>query len=271
MITSVITALRLVEVSANPLRKERTMAKITWDATGERNYEIGVDRGVLYHLRGDRFTNGVAWNGLTKVEDSSDGRDATKLYSGGIRVRSEFTLEEFSGKITCYTFPDSLEDHLGETEFERGVYARQQRRAGLFGFSYRSLIGNDTDGSNHGYKLHLIYNMRVTDFERTYSSLNNSLDLGDVEISFESYPFDLETFNYDLDPVSEIVFDSRYVKTEILKRIEEILYGEKGTPRMPTPDEIYDIVSDPGPQIIPDQALLYPYEEIYPATDLYPY
>lgn len=120
------------------------MARLTWDAPGERKYEIGVDRGVFYKYVGGAYMNGIAWNGLTGVDDDAGGRDATTLYSGGVKMRTERTLEEYSGKIKCYTYPDELEDYLGETQVRPGVFIRQQDME-PFGFCYRSLVGNDTE------------------------------------------------------------------------------------------------------------------------------
>lgn len=211
------------------------MSRIVWDAPGERRYEIGVDRGVFYSQVGGIYTNGVAWNGLTGVDDENGGRDATPLYSGDVKVGSEYTPEEYSGSIHCYTYPDEFEEYLGEAEVIPGVYARQQER-GLFGFCYRSLVGNDTEGTDHGYKLHLIYNMRVTDFSRSYATINDSNEVQETQISFESFP--QEVSDEELDPMCEFVIDSRNVEPVILEGIEDILYGEEGAPRLPYPDEI---------------------------------
>lgn len=238
------------------------MARIIWDSPGERRYEVGVDHGVFYRHVGGLYTNGVAWNGLTGVSDDAGGRDPTPLYSGDIRVGSEFTAEEYAGKITCYTYPDEFEEYFGEQEMLKGVYARQQQRD-LFGFCYRSYVANDVDGVEHGYKLHLLYNLRVTDLERSYSSINDSFDIEDTEISFESYPMDMDFL--EMDPVSELVLDSRYVDPDSLNTIENVLYGVVGTPRMPYPEELIELL------VTPDDWYLYPYYRVFPASDLYPY
>lgn len=243
------------------------MATLTWDALGERKYEIGVDHGVFYRYEGGIYTGGVAWNGLTGVDDNTGGRDASPLYSGGVKVGSEYTSEEYSGSIKCYTFPDEFEDYLGEREIAPGIYARQQDRD-QFGFCYRSRKGNDTEGTEHGYKLHLIYNMKVTDFSRSYSTVNESMDIQETEISFETFPQPVD--DEEFDPMSEIVLDSTLLDSDVLQTLEEILYGTEGDePRLPYPDEIIEITTIRQP--MPDEWRLYPNTLVYPAKTLHPY
>lgn len=242
------------------------MSKIVWDALGERKYEIGVDRGVFYVLEAGEYVGGIPWNGLTGVDDNTGGREAEPLYSGGHKVASEYTFEEYAGKIKCFTYPDEFEEYLGERAIVDGIFARQQERP-LFSFCYRSGVGNDTDGQDHGYKIHLVYNLRVTDFARNYATINDSMDIQQTEISFESYPEDVESDEFD--SVSEIVIDSRYVKAESLASLEEILYGTDETdPRLPYPNEIIELFDVPEP--IPPEWILYPNSLIFPFRDLYP-
>lgn len=242
------------------------MAKLTWDALGERKYEIGVDRGVLYHYEGGIFTNGVAWNGLTGVDDDSSGRESSPLYSGDRKVGAEYSGDEYSGKIKCYTYPDEFDEYLGEAELAPGIYARQQSR-NLFGFCYRSRIGNDAQGIDYGYKLHLIYNMQVTDFSRSYSTVNDSSDVNETEISFDSFPQEID--DEDFVSASEIVIDSREIGDENMANLEAILYGnEDDEARLPFPDEIIELVTEK--QVMPDEWYLYPNTLIQPARALYP-
>lgn len=241
------------------------MGRITWDALGERRYEIGVDRGVFYRYEGGVYIDGVAWNGLTGVDDESGGRDESPLYSGGVKVGSEYTAEDYSGKIKCYTYPDEFEEFLGEDELAPGVYARQQSRT-LFGFTYRSYVGNDTESVEHGYRIHLIYNMKVTDFSRSYSTLNNSTELNVTEISFETFP---QTLSDDYSPMSEIIIDSRTINADALQELENILYGtEDDEPRLPYPEEIMEIIA--VPEEMPPEWRLYPNVLIYPAETVIP-
>lgn len=243
------------------------MSRIVWDALGKHRYEIGVDRGVFYPLVGPDFTDGIAWDGLTGVDDDIGGREATPLYSRDVKVGAEYTPEEYSGKIKCFTYPDEFEEFLGEIEIGPGVYARQQER-NLFGFTYRSKIGNDTEGTEHGYKIHLIYNMRVTEFSRSYTTINESMEVGETEISFETFPVDTEL--EDFVPISEIVIDSRFVDDEILSTIEDILYGTSDTTaRLPYPNELISMLRVPEP--IPEEWILFPNALIQPTGNLYPY
>lgn len=241
------------------------MSRIVWDALGERRYELGVDRGVFYAFEGGEYTNGVAWNGLTGVDDESGGREGTPLYSGGNKVGSEYTQEEYSGKIRCYYYPDEFEEYLGEDTIAPGIYARQQSRE-LFGFCYRSLVGNDTEGTDHGYKLHLIYNMVVTNLSRSYSSINNSNDLNELEISFDSFPEDVDSDEYD--PMSEIVLDSRFINSESLQTLESILYGDESPARLPFPDEIIELFEVPDP--LPPEWILFPTSLLHPFRNVFP-
>ena len=243
------------------------MATLTWDALGERKYEIGVDHGVFYHYEGGIYTGGVAWNGLTGVDDNTGGRDASPLYSGGVKVGSEYTSEEYSGSIKCYTFPDEFEEYLGEREIAPGIYARQQDRD-QFGFCYRSRKGNDTEGTEYGYKLHLIYNMKVTDFSRSYATVNDSMDIQETEISFETFPQPVD--DEEFDPISEIVLDSTLLDSDVLQTLEEILYGTDDVePRLPFPDEIIEHTTPK--EEMPDAWKLFPNTLVYPAGNLYPY
>lgn len=241
------------------------MARIIWDALGERKYEIGVDRGVFYKLVADEYTNGIPWNGLTGVDDASTGREATPLYSGGVKTASEYTPEEYAGKIKCFTYPDEFEEYLGTVELQSGIFGRQQKRD-LFGFCYRSFVGSDAEGIEHGYKLHLIYNCQVTDFSRSYSTINSSGDIQETEISFESFPQEVD--NIDYKPMSEIVLDSRFVDADAFATLEGILYGDDASPRLPFPDEIIDMFY--VPPVMPPEWYLYPNNLIYPTGTIYP-
>lgn len=246
------------------------MARLTWDAPDDRIYEIGIDRGVFYRPFEKGYARGVAWSGLIGVDDESSAGDAHPLYHGDVRVSAAYTYEECSGKIKCYTYPDEFEPYLGVTEINRGIFARNQPKK-MFGFCYRSLVGNGTDGLNHGYKLHLLYNLHVSDFGRSYSSINNSVDLGDVVISFDSYAYEFSAFNLFYEPTSEIVIDSRLISADALQVVEEILYGENGEARLPSPDELSQFFKGSVVPPFPDDLYPYPHNSVFPKTDLYPY
>lgn len=243
------------------------MSRIVWDALGERLYEVGLDRGVLYTLNSElEFSNGVPWNGLTAVDDNPGGHEAKPLYTGDVKVDAVYTYDEYGGTIKAYTYPAELEELLGEAKIVTGMYAGQQDRS-LFGFCYRTLIGNGESGSEHGYKLHLVYNARVTDYSKSYSSINDSLDVRDIEIPFETFPVE---FN-DFYPFSEIVIDSRQFGAERIAWIENILYGSDNTiqpPRLPYPDELLSLFEDED--LTEDDWNGYPHNELLPSIDLFP-
>lgn len=243
------------------------MSRIVWDALGERLFEIGLDRGVLYTLSNEEeLTNGVPWNGLTGVEDSNGGHESTPLYSNDSKVAAVYTNEEYGGTIKCYTYPRELEELFGETKIAQGIYARQQER-GLFGLCYRTLIGNDTEGESFGYKLHLVYNARIGDYSRSYSSLASSLNAGEISIPFETFPIDTEGMN----PISEIVVDSTAFSKDRISWLEDILYGTDSTnnePRLPYPDEIIELYSNED--LTQADWSGYPNNNLFPDDDLYP-
>lgn len=242
------------------------MARITWDALGERTYEIGTDRGVFYSYEGGLYVNGLPWNGLTGVSDSNGGREASTLYSGGIKVDTAYNSEEYSGVIKCYTYPDEFEKYLGVAELKQGLFIRQQDRD-MFGLCYRTFVGNDTAGTEYGYKLHLVYNCVVKDFSRNYSTVNESIELGQTEITFETYPLEMEDDAYK--PISEIIIDSRCIRRSKMQVLEGILYGdEENTARLPLPDEFVELLTEPQP--MPPEWYLYPNPLIYPDSTLYP-
>ena len=231
------------------------MSRITWDAIGERLYEVGLDHGVLYLPYMDDYINGVPWNGLTSVSSEQSGRSASGLYEGGVRTGNVYTPEELGGTIKAYTYPEEFEQFFGEEEIMPGILIPHQDRA-LFGFSYRTLKGNDVDGSNLGYKIHLVYNAEITEASRTYSTINETLDVEPMEWKYACYPV---PFDYERS-VSEIVFDSTRHDPVIMQRLEEILYGTDETmARLPTFDEIQSYFFQG----------LYPSDITYPRTVRY--
>lgn len=243
------------------------MARITWDALGERLFEIGLDRGVLYTLSPEEeYTNGVPWNGLTSVSDNNSGYEGTALYTNGTKTGAVYTNEEYGGTINCYTYPIELEEMFGEVKIANGIYARQQDRP-LFGLCYRTLVGNDADGSDYGYKLHLVYNARVNEYSRSFSSLNDSASPGEISIPFETFPVDTS----NMKPVSEIVIDSVTFGQARMAWLEGILYGSDDTnnlPRLPYPDEIIDLYSNE--ELTESDWSGYPNDRLFPDDDLYP-
>lgn len=225
--------------------------KIKWDQTGERTYETGVDHGVLYPIQeGGKYTKGVPWNGLTSVSESPSGAEASPIYADNIKYLNLMSAEEFGATIGAYTYPDEFAACDGSAEIAKGVTIGQQDRK-VFGLSYRTIVGNDVDSNNHGYKLHMIYGCLAAPSEKAYQTVNDSPEA--IEFSWEvsTTPVNVEGFK----PTATVVIDSTKVDPEELAALEEILYGKDPTapegddgvePRLPLPDEIADLFTPAG-------------------------
>lgn len=218
------------------------MAKLVWDKTGEHLYETGVDHGVLYFPDASgAYKDGVAWNGLTSVTESPSGAEATGQYADNIKYLNLISAEEFGATIEAFTYPEEFEAANGNKELvaSSGVYIGQQARA-VFGFCYRTLIGNDTDGQEHGYKLHLVYGCQVTPSEKNYQTVNDSPEA--MTLSWELSTTPVNVTNHK--PTALLVIDSTKVDSGKLAKIEAKLYGDESNGAvLPTPDEIAEILS----------------------------
>lgn len=223
------------------------MSKITWDNTGERFYETGVKKGVLYpQATGGLYPKGVAWNGLTAVTESPTGAEATPLYADDIKYLNLLSVEEYAATIEAYTYPDEFAECDGSAEIAPGVTIGQQKRK-TFGLSYVTTLGNDVDGNDHGYKLHIIYGALAAPSEKAYATINDSPEAITFSWEVSTTPVSVAGF----EPTASITIDSTKVDTEKLAALEVILYGKDPTsvsvsdgadPRLPLPDEIADIM-----------------------------
>ena len=215
------------------------MAKLVWDKTGERLYETGVDRGVLYVQSNGTYPNGVAWNGLTAVTESPSGAEATPLYADNIKYLNLMSAEEFGCTIEAYTYPEEFAECDGSAELAVGVTIGQQARK-TFGLSYRTKIGNDATGDKFGYKLHLIYGGMASPSEKAYASINDSPEAITFSWEVSTTPVSVDGHS----PTACITIDSTKVEPTKLAALEEILYGKDGDgasgaePRLPLPSEI---------------------------------
>ena len=210
------------------------MAVLTWDQTGEKLYETGVQKGVLYPMDGAVYGKGVAWNGLTAVNETPSGAESTKLYADDIKYLDIRSAEEFGATIEAYSSPDEFDACDGTAELSAGVNIGQQNRKG-FGFCYRSTIGNDTEYNNYGYKLHIIYGLTAAPSERSYSSVNDSPETATLSWEVSSTPVSVAGFK----PTSIVTINSKKINPEALKEIEDALYGtESVEPKIRLPDEI---------------------------------
>ena len=224
------------------------MSKIVWDQTGERFFETGVDRGVLYPINNEgKYTPGVAWNGLTAVTESPSGAEPTDLYADNIKYLTMRSAETFGATIEAYTYPDEFGQCDGPAEIATGVIIGQQARK-TFGLCYRTLLGNDVDGQDHGYKLHLIYGATASPSEKGYATVNDSPEAITFSWEVSTTPVNVNGFK----PTACITIDSTKANPTDLASLEEILYGKdagaEGTPaavdpRLPLPDEVAEIMS----------------------------
>ena len=216
------------------------MSKIVWDQVGERFYETGVDHGVLYvKNESGAYGTGVAWNGLTAVTESPSGAEANPLYADNVKYLNLISAEEFGATIEAYTYPEEFGVCDGSVEPATGVIFGQQTRK-EFGLCYRTFIGNDTDGQDHGYKLHIIYNALAAPSEKAYATVNDSPEA--ITFSWEVTTTPVAVTGYK--PVASVTIDSTKVAAEKLAALEAKLYGsESEESTLPTPDEIVTLLA----------------------------
>ena len=223
------------------------MAKLEWDKTGEKTYETGVSKGVLY-VQGASGTygTGVAWPGLSKVDESPSGAEPTKLYANNGVYVTLMSAEEYAFTIEAYDSPEEFDECDGTKEVAKGITIRQQDRT-PFGFSYRTEIGNDTEGTNHGYKLHLVYGCKASPSSKSHETINDSPSADTLSWEVNTTPVAVEGFK----PTAVVEIDSTTVTKDNMQKIEDKLYGtasEEAT--LPSIAEIIELVgtasSEPG-------------------------
>lgn len=215
--------------------------KLTWDQVGERTYETGVDHGVLYLPDSSgNYDTGVAWNGLTTVTESPSGAESSPQYADNIKYLNLVSVEQFGATIEAFTYPDEFAQCDGTAEPSPGVRVGQQNRR-PFGLCYRTLVGNDTEGTDHGYKLHLVYGAQAAPSERAYATVNDSPEAITFSWSVSTTPVPVP----DLKPTAQLTIDSTTVDEGALATLEDILYGTDGgqDPRLPLPGEVIDLFS----------------------------
>ena len=213
------------------------MPKLTWDDTGKRLYELGVDHGVLYvQDPTGTYPTGVAWNGLVSVTESPSGAESNPQYADNIKYIDLISAEEFGGTIEAFTYPDEFGVCDGTASPSTGLVLGQQTRK-RFGMSYRTKIGNDVDQMDHGYKIHLIYGALAAPSEKAYASINDSPEAITFSWEFSTIPVALTTGTYK--PVASLTIDSTKVNPAKLALLEDELYGDATNPaNLPLPDEI---------------------------------
>ena len=224
------------------------MPKLVWDKNGERYFETGVSKGVLYPQVNDgTYSKGVAWNGLSAVSESPSGAEATAIYADDIKYLNLVSAEEFGLTVEAYTYPDEFAVCDGSAEITQGVMIGQQVRK-LFGLSYQTILGNDVDGNDYGYKLHLVYGCLAAPSERGYATVNDSPEAITFSWEVSTTPAAVSGFK----PTACIIIDSTKADKNRLAALEEILYGKDPTspdgldgtdPRLPLPDEVMEIMT----------------------------
>lgn len=224
------------------------MSKIVWDAIGEHLFETGVRNGVLYRQNAQGvYNNGYAWNGLTSVAETPSGAEATALYADDIKYLNLMSAEDFGATIEAYTYPDEFAECDGSASLAAGVTIGQQARK-PFGMCYRTSIGNDVDGNEHGYKLHLLYGCMASPSERSYSTINDSPEAITFSWELKTTPVPVT----GAKPTACLIIDSTKCDATKLAALEDILYGKNPTteggsdgtePRLPLPDEIKTLMT----------------------------
>ena len=219
------------------------MAKIVWDNTGDRLYETGVKKGVLYVQSKDgTYPAGVPWNGLTAITESPSGAESTPLYADDIKYLNLMSVEEFGATIEAYTYPDEFAVCDGSAQLAEGVMIGQQPRT-TFGMSYVTTVGNDVSGNAYGYKIHIIYGASATPSEKSYSTINDSPEAITFSWEVKTAPVNVTGFN----PTASVVIDSTKVDPTKLAVLESMLYGsETAEAILPMPDQIAAIIGGEG-------------------------
>ena len=224
------------------------MAKLVWDSVGERVYETGVSKAVLYVTEDNgEYGEGVAWNGLTAFTESPSGADMTDLWADGIKYASIRAAEVFGCTIEAYTYPDEYSECDGSAQPVPGLYLGQQKRK-IFGFSCRTEVGNDTNGLNDvdRYKLHLVYGASSAPSEKAYSTINDSPDAMTMSWEISTTPVEVPGYK----PTASLTIDSTKFDPSKLAMLEEILYGKDAVEsveavpaRLPLPAEVITILT----------------------------
>lgn len=223
------------------------MARIEWDKTGEKYYETGTDRGVIYPQTGEggAYAKGEPWNGLTGITESPGGAEATDLYADNIKYGSMRSAETLGGTIEAYTYPESFEQCDGTREVAEGITIGQQERV-PFGMSYRTMVNSDASDKEN-YKIHLIYGATASPSEKAYSTINDSPEAITFSWEFDTTPVNVTGFK----PTAHLILDTRRLTEDQVKAIEKVLYGnESNEAKLPLPDEVVNIISAAGASLL---------------------
>jgi hypothetical protein len=216
------------------------MPPLQWDQVGERLYETGVDHGVLYPINDSgAYTPGVAWNGLTTVTETPAGATANAQYADNIKYLNLISAETFDATIQAFTYPEEFAVCDGSVAPHPGVIVGQQGRK-VFGLCYRTRVGNDVDGTDHGYRLHLVYGAQAAPSQRAYATINDNPAAIDFSWTISTTPIPVAGHS-ELKPTSLIIIDSTKVSSTELSTLEDQLYGSSGVAELPLPGAVVDM------------------------------
>ena len=224
------------------------MTKIVWDEQGQRRYETGVDHGVLYVIDTETglYDSGVPWNGLTKVTESPSGGEPSPQYADNMKYLNLYSAEEYGATIEAFTYPNEFDACMGNFEMIiPGAVISQQNHVG-FGFSYRTLVGNDIKGQDYGYHIHIVYGAMAAPSEKEHNTVNEDPEAMALSWEVTTTPVDFPGFK---KPSAHIVLKSYELPAEILAAIEAKLYGTNepaAPPTLPTPAELVILLGGEG-------------------------
>ena len=220
------------------------MSQLVWDAPGDRRYETGLDRGVLF-LPG---TNGIPWNGLTEVSDAPDGGEVTSYWLDGVKYLDSIGAEDYKAAVSAFTYPDEFEIYQGLGVVQQGLFATAQPHSQCFSFSYRTKVGNDIDGENHAYRIHIIMNVKVAPLSRVHKTSNSS-DLDAFQWDLVAVPIHIP----GMKPTAHLIIDSRTTDSQTLQSIEAVLYGTDDiVSHLPTIENLINLLVQDGTISITD-------------------
>lgn len=223
------------------------MSKLVWDNTSERLYETGISNGVLYPMNAaGNYTTGVAWNGLTAVTESPSGAESNPLYADNIKYLDLRSAEDFGATVEAYTYPDEFAVCDGSASVATGVTIGQQARM-PFGLCYKTIVGNDTQYEDYGYKLHLVYNATAAPSEKNYQTVNDSPEAITFSWELTTTPVNVTGFK----PTAHLEIDSTKADATKLAALEDLLYGTNATggsgegtsPTFPLPDTVISMMT----------------------------
>lgn len=213
--------------------------KLVWDQSGERLYETGVSQCALYPMTAGAYPKGVAWNGITAITESPSGAEPTAMYADNIKYLDIVSTETYAATIEAYMYPDEFKSCNGESEIADGVVIGQQNRQ-KFGLCYKTILGNDTDGEDYGYELHLVYGGLAAPAEEAHNSVNESPEGMTMSWSVSTTPVEVP----GKKPTATVTFNSVKVGEKVMKAIEDVVYGSTDKDaRLPLPSELIELIT----------------------------